>query len=230
MMLDFICELELVLSQWPVTTAMTLGQIADQTSTSVPQVVDFLCDVLDRELEVHESITQAEATQALATLKDRMSVELEARQRRIEQRRDKAIKTYDLTMDKVRALLATKNWRAAYRTLSYFVGGNEKDLPEDLLVSLCGECLRLGTKGGANLQEMSLWLRKAIAACTRVNSADSIDDALDFLDAYGEYFADDGDDRGRRLLTSVLGEVRLAAVAHNLSSRYDGLVKEFRIA
>src|SRR5476649_2069528 len=102
MMLDFICELERVMVKWPENAAWTLAQIADSTATGVPQVVDFLSDTLDRELEVHESLTHAEAAQALTSLKERMSVELAARQRRLEQRREKAIRTYDVTMEKVR--------------------------------------------------------------------------------------------------------------------------------
>lgn len=80
MMLDFICELERVMGKWPETTCWTLAQIADNTRTGVPQVVDILSDTLDRELEVHETLTHAEAVQVLATLKERMSGELAARQ------------------------------------------------------------------------------------------------------------------------------------------------------
>ena len=34
------------------------------TGVSVPQVVDYLSDTLDRELEVHEAITRVDAAQA----------------------------------------------------------------------------------------------------------------------------------------------------------------------
>jgi hypothetical protein len=233
MMLDFICELERVMVKWPENASWTLAQIADGTGTGVPQVVDFLSDTLDRELEVHESLTHAEAAQALATLKDRMSVELAARQRRLEQRREKAIRTYDVTMEKVRVLQSAKNIRAAYRTLSYYVGCHEKDLPEELLLSLCGECLRLGIKSDANLQELSQWLRKGVTACINLGTTQSTEDALDFLDAYGDHFvgaASDGAGSGRRLIGAVLETVKQQALNHNLIPRYDVLMKELRLA
>lgn len=231
MLVEFICELERVLPKWPENTSWTLAQIADYTSTGVPQVVDFLSDTLDRELEVHEAITQAEGAKAFAILKDRMADELLARQKRLEQRRDKAMRAYDLTMDKVRALLVTKNWRSAYKTLSYYVGCHEKDLASELLLNLCGECLRLGFKSDANLQELSQWLRKGVAACLNSGSVAGIEDALDFLDAHGEQFInDDPSERGRRLIGNVLDSLKSQATTPDLAQRYAVLVKDLRIA
>lgn len=231
MMLDFICELEVVLGKWPEGDAWSLAQIADQTHTSVPQVVDFLSEILDRELEVHESLSRAEAVQAFTVLSERMADELAARQRHIELRRDKAVKAYDVAMEKVRVLLVAKNWRSAYKSLTYYVGCYEKDVPKDLLLNLCGECLRLGVKSGANLQELSQWLRKGIAACLLgEGSSAAVEDALDFLDAYGECFMDSSDDRGRRLIANVLASVKGHAEAHDLVSRFDTLRQDLRIA
>ena len=229
MMLDFICELERVMGKWPESASWTLAQIADNTRTGVPQVVDILSDTLDRELEVHETLTHAEATQVLASLKERMAGELAARQKRLELRREKAIRAYDLTMEKVRVLLATRNWRNAYKTLSYYVGCHEKDLPEDLLLSLCGECLRLGVKSEANLQELSQWLRKGISACFSLGTPEAVEDAIDFLDAYGNIFVDESSERGKKLLGSILETLKSHAVQFNLVPRYDVLVQELRI-
>ena len=229
MMLDFICELERVMGKWPETTCWTLAQIADNTRTGVLQVVDILSDTLDRELEVHETLTHAEALQVLVALKERMSGELAARQKRLDLRREKAIRAYDLTMEKVRVLQATKNWRTAYKSLSYYVGCHENDLPEDLLLTLCGECLRLGVKSEANLQELSQWLRKGISACFTTSSPEATEEAIDFIDAYGHFFLDDINQRGKRLLENVLETLKNQAAQHNLLPRYEELVRELQV-
>lgn len=228
MMLDFICELEKVIVKWPEGASWTVAQIADATSASVPQVVDFLSDTLDRELEVHESLTHAEGLNALKILKDRMSVQLAARERRIAERRERAIRAYDVTMEKVRVLQTSKNWRSAYKTLSYYAGRHEKDVGDELLLSLCGECLRLGFKAEANMQELSQWLRKGVAACLSGNpeQGPAIEDALDFVDAYSDLFESDTTERGRRLISNVLESLKLQAGTYNLGSSFDTLAKD----
>jgi hypothetical protein len=229
MMLDFICELEKFLVKWPTTAAKNLAEIADGTDASVPQVVDYLSDTLDRELEVHEALSHAEATQALGLLKERMSGQLAAREKRQTERREKAIRAYDVTMDKVRVLQLAKNPRAAYKTLGYYVGRHEKDLPDDLLLNLCGECLRLGIKAEANLQELSQWLRKGVAASLAAATPETIEAAVDFIDAYGDFFLEDEQGRGRRLIGSVLESVKAHAEAMALAPQFDNLVKDLRI-
>ena len=229
MMLDFICELEKVIGKWPEATSWTLAQIADKTKTGVPQVVDILSDTLDRELEVHETLTQAEAAQVLGTLKERMAGELAARQKRQDERREKAIRAYDLAMEKVRVLLAAKNWRSAYKTLTYYVGCNEKDLPDDLLLTLCGECLRLGVRSEANLQELSQWLRKGITAATNTPNSEGVEEAIDFIDAYGNIFIEDASQRGKKLIENVLETIKDQAALHNLTPRFEELVRELQV-
>lgn len=228
MILDFICELERILGKWSAATAKTLAQIADETNAAVPQVVDYLSDALDRELEVHEALTHADAVQALGVLKDRMSTQLAARERRMGERREKAIRAYDITMEKVRVLQAAKNWRAAYKTMSYYAGRHEKDVSDELMLSLCGECLRLGIKAESNLQELSLWLRKGVASCLAATTPEAIEGAVDFIDAYGDHFIEDPTLGGRRLLGSVLESIKVQAEAMSLAPQFDRLVKELR--
>lgn len=229
-MLDFICELERVLGKWPDAAAWTLAQIADQTMTGVPQVVDILSDTLDRELEVHETLTRVEGLKVLEVLKDRMSPQLALRQKRLDARREKAIRNYDVTMEKVRVLQTAKNWRSAYKTLSYYVGRHEKDVPDDLLLNLCGECLRLGFKAEANLQELSLWLRKGVAACLVADSPAAIEEALDFIDAYTEPFSTEADGSGKRLLGNVLENLKIQAESHNMAPQLAVLVKDMGLS
>lgn len=228
-MLDFIFELEKVIAKWPDSATWTLAQVSDYTGASIPLVVDIMSDVLDREIEVHETVTHSEASKVLSTLRDRMAGQIVARQKRLDAQRQKAMIAYDGAMEKVRVLQMGRNWRSAYKTLSYFVGCYEKDLPADLLSSLCGDCIRLGLKSDANLQELSLWVRKGVAACLKQNTAEGVEDAFDFIDAYGSDLLAADDGKGRRLVINVMDLIRTDAAAFDLLPKYDSLVKELQI-
>lgn len=228
-MLDFIFELEKVIAKWPDSATWTLAQISDYTGAGIPLVVDIMSDVLDREIEVHETVTHTESAKVLSTLKDRMAGQLVARQKRIDGQRQKAMMAYDGAMEKVRVLQMAKNWRSAYKTLSYFVGCHEKDLPADLLSSLCGDCIRLGLRSDANLQELAQWVRKGVAACLSDNTADGVEEAFDFIDAYGSDLLLTENGKGRKLVTNVMELIRNDAAAFDLLTKYDSLVKELQI-
>ena len=225
-MLDFVCEFERVVSKWPQEACWTVAQVADYTATGVPQVVEVLSEVLGRELEVHESIGLSDATKALNILKDRLQVQLAARQKRIEETRAKAVMAYDNVMEKVRILQMTKNWRSAYKTLSYFGGSYEKQLPVEILQTLCGDCLRLGMKADANMQELSQWLRKGVRASLTTGCEASLEDALDFIDAYSDFFIDRSQQGGRQLLANMLMRVRESAAQSNLMLQFDNIAKD----
>lgn len=226
MILDFICEFDRLIAKWPDQASWTLAQIADYTATSVPLVVDYLSDTLDRELEVHETLTLAEAQKALDILAERMSAQLEAREKHLEELRERAIRAYDATMEKSRVLQATRNWRSAYKTMSYYVGRFEKDLPAEMMIELAGECLRLGIKAETNMQELSLWLKKGIEACTRIGTQESLEAGLDFLDAYSGHFLKNDDGRGRRLVSNSLEFLCRDTDVLQTNQQYTNLLKE----
>ncbi len=228
-MLDFILEFERILRTSQDGSTWNITQIADATGSSIPKVVDILSDSLSREIEVHETISMQDATQALKLLKERMQPQLIARQRRLDANREKAVKAYDLAMDKSRVLQMTKNYRNAYKTLSYYAGRYENDLPSELLLAMCNECLRLGIKSDANMQEMTQWLRKGVTACLTGKSVDATEDAMDFIDCYSEYFKGGTPDGGRNLLGSVLASLRDPVINFNLISEYDSLLKEINL-
>ena len=162
-MLDFVFGLERVIPKWPANSHLTVTQIAELAGVSIATAVDALAISLSKELDVQDVVSLVEAKDALGSLQDRLQVQIAARQRRINALRDQAIAAYDLTMEKVRALLIVKNGRGAYKTLSYFVGRFEANLPTDLQLALCGDCLRLGSKTDANMQELAEWLKKGVA-------------------------------------------------------------------
>ncbi len=135
-----------------------------------------------------------------------MQVQIAERLRQAEERRDRAIRALDTTMEKIRALQVNKNWYSAYRTLGYYVGRFSEDIPEELVPTLCSDCLRLGIKGNVNMQELSQWFKKGVAAL--ISAPSRYADAIDFLDAFGDYFMQDESGKGARVLGSTIVTLR----------------------
>jgi len=227
-MLEFALAFEKVLIRWPDNTPWTIAQIADFTNSSISTSVDAISTTLNREFDVQETISPAEGRQVLAALKDRLHRQFEARERRIQNERDQAMRAYDLTMERVRISQMAKDWRMSYKTLSYFVGRYDKSISHDLLVSLCGDCIRLGHKAGFNMQEIGQWFRKAVEAAILSGSQETLEDALDFVDAYGEIFASDMNGVGGKILTNALNVLEIPSIDCNLGLQWTNLNSTLR--
>ncbi len=222
-MLDFIFKLRGTFTDWLPQTRWTFVQISEKSGENIDHIVDVLSDVLGVEYDLGASVTREDVEKALEILKERVRPELEAMEKDQKVRRDKAVRTYDITMEKIRVLQHTKNWPSAYRTLSNFVGTHEADLSVEMLLSLFGECLRLGIKSNENIQELGRWLRKAIDLCVTPPTKDGLMDALDFIDAYGEHFYTDSN--GRRLISSILKNLREPVGEFGLGTLYTTVTK-----
>ncbi|MCX6119908.1 MAG: hypothetical protein NT027_20425 [Proteobacteria bacterium] len=227
-MLNFVLEFEKVISKWPDNTPWTIAQLADYTNSSISVAVDAVSTSLNREFDIQETISLAEGKQILTTLRDRMSRQLEHRQRKIQADRDAAMRAYDLTMDSIRVSQQAKDFRTAYKTLSYFVGRYEKNIDVHLLVSLCGDCIRLGQKASANVQELGSWMRKAIETAAVSTHSDTIEDALDFLDTYGDLFKADSNGVGGKILNNALNVLQIPAMDCNLITEWNQLNNQLR--
>ena len=227
-MLDFVLEFDRVIGRWPENTPWTIAQIADYTNSSVSTAVDAISTTLNREFDLQETITATEGRQVLTILKERMQRQIEARDRKIQADRDAAMRSYDLTMESIRVSQMAKEWRSAYKTLSYFVGRYEKNISRDLLVTLCGDCIRLGVKAGYPVQELGQWLRKAIEGAAFSGNADAVEDAIDFLDAYQEIFAKDLTGIGGKIRSSALLVLEIPAMDHNLTEQWNSISSQMR--
>ena len=227
-MLNFVFEFERVIGRWPDNTPWTIAQIADYTNASVSTAVDAISTTLNREFDLQETITATEGRQVLVILKDRMQRQIDARDRKIQADRDAAMHSYELTMESIRISQMAKEWRTAYKTLSYFVGRYEKNIPRELLVTLCGDCIRLGVKANCSVQELGQWLRKAIESAAFSGNADAVEDALDFLDAYGEIFAEDMAGIGGKIITTALTVLEIPAMDHNLTEQWNQIKSQIR--
>lgn len=227
-MLNFVLEFERIIGRWPDNTPWTISQIADYTNSSVSTTVDAISTSLNREFDIQETISATEGRQVLQCLRERMSRQLEARLRKIQSEKDSAMRAYDLTMDSIRVSQQAKDWRTAYKTLSYFVGRYEKNIDQALLVSLCGDCIRLGQKAGCNVPELGSWLRKAVESAALSGSADAVEDALDFIDAYGELFSADMQGVGGKIINNALTVLEIPSLDFNLTTQWTALTTQLR--
>ena len=129
-MLDFIIALEKMLKLWPDNVKWSLVQIAEQTNMKVPYVVEAICDALCKSIEVHDPLSFNDVNKALSALKDQHRIEIEMLRKREMEQVQKAVDSFDTLCEKIRVMERSKNWRGAYKTLSYFYGMNEKRLPK----------------------------------------------------------------------------------------------------
>lgn len=226
MIVDFIYKLNSVLPKWQNGTQWTLNQIANATETSVPHVLQYISEGLSKELDVTGLVTHEEAIQALDLLSKKMRPQIEVREKVIAERRRKAVEAYERMMEKVRVLTAAGNKHAAYKTLIYFAGQFENELPREVLVNACSDAVRLGIKAEINIQELGRWLQKGVMVSMAVQNKESIEDALDLIDAYGEYFLMETSGKGGMLLGNILATLEEPAALHELWEQYKALVAQ----
>ena len=224
LMIDFIYRLNEVLPSWPTGTRRSLTQISEITKTSMPHVVQYLSEGLGKDIDVTGFITEDEAAEAVKLLSKRIQPEIEERERVLEERRILALRGLDRILEKVRIMQLSKNWYGAFRTLSYFAGQHENDLPPDSLILLCSETVRTGIKSKANMQELGQWLQKGVGVAMSQHSKDGVEDALDLIDAYGEYFLMEESGKGPLLLGNILAVLEEPAARYELWEEYKSLV------
>lgn len=228
-MLNFILELERVLKIWPDGVKWSLVQIAEQTRTKVPHVVEHLMDALTKNPDVHDPLSYNEVQKAFIVLRDRNRVALEALIDQGKQAVAQAVESYDQVMDKVRGMELAKNRRGAYRTLNYTYGNYLDLLPAEIKTSICNDCLRIGIKEGINFQELSQWLQRGIQHVMEHPGRDAVEDALDFLEAYGDYFLTEANGKGEKFLTNLLLRLKPAAMEWDLSPKLNEVASDFRL-
>lgn len=225
-MIDFIYRLNDVLHSWPEGEKWTLQQLSHSTETSVPHVLQYLSEGLGKEIEVSGVISQDEASEVLGLLSKRMRPQIEERERILAERRVKALRLNDVTAAKVQKMQIQRNWHGAFKTLCYFVGQYEEDLPKEYLTSLCNEIVRLGIKSKANFQELSRWLEKGVGTALSFQTKAGIEEALDLVDAYSTHFLAEESGKGPLLLGNILAVLEEPAARFELWDEYKSLVAQ----
>lgn len=228
-MLDFMLELEKVLKTWPDNTKWNLIQLADMTKTPVPHVVEYVTECLGRPLDIHEPLSFAEMSKAHAIIQERLHTAIEKRRKEEELQVEKSHQLYDVMVERSRSMEMKKNFRGSYRTMSYFFGIHKSRLIPAQIVYICDNCLRIGIKEGINIQELSQWLRTGIRTLLKTTSSDVVEDALDFLDAYGDYFLKDPRGRGEQLITNIFLTLKPSAMEFNLTPRLNEVAEDLNL-
>ncbi len=223
-MIDFIYNLH---EQLPVLTeksAFTVEEIARATSTAIPHVIQYLSEGLGKDVELNQSITSEEAQRVLEALSLSNRPLMEERERLMAQRRAYATACFERSMEKSLHMQSAKNWHGAYRSLHYLAGQYEKDLPVELLVTTLSEAIRCGIKAQTNIQELGQLLQKAVGYAMGTHSRQGVEDALDLVDAYGEFFFQENTGRGPLLLGNILAVIEEPAARFELWETYKKLV------
>ncbi len=228
-MLDFMLELEKVLKTWPDNTKWNLIQIADTTATPIPHVVEYVTECLGRSLDIHEPLSFAEMSKTHAIIQEKLHAAIEKRRREEQKEVEKTKLLFDVLLDRVRSMETKQNFRGAYRTLSYFYGIHKPRLAPVHIVQICDNCLRLGIKENINIQELSQWLRTGIRTLLKVSNSDVVEDALDFLDAYGDYFLKEPRGRGEQLITNIFLTLKPSAMEFNLTPRLNEIAGDLNL-
>jgi galactose-1-phosphate uridylyltransferase len=223
-MIDFIYKANEVLSNWTVHDKWTVHKLAEATNTSLPHILQYLNEGLGKEVEITGTVTCSELSEAMALLRRRYKDQIEERERKKSASRRKAVRAFDLVMNKTRSIQAEKKWHHAYKTLCYFAGQYEEELPKEYATTLCSDLIRMGIKGGVNIQEISRWLQKGVGIAMSHQNREGISEALDFMDAYGEYFLNEDSGKGPLLLGSILAAIEEPAARYELWEEYKTLV------
>lgn len=225
-MLNFILNLENVLKTWPENTKYNLIQLSELTESKVPHTVEFVSPILNKASDIHEPLTYNEVNKVFNVLKEKKRSEINARFVLENQKKEKAYKLYLTLTDKIRKMDASRQWREAYKTLNYFYCVNKDMLTKEAIVSICDECLRIGIKEKINLQELSYWLKTGIQSLLKYSDPDSIEDALDFLDAYGDHFLSSKKLNGEKLISEIFLLLKPSAMEFDLTQRFNEVAKE----
>jgi hypothetical protein len=222
-MLDFMLALERLLKIWPDNTKLDVTKIAEMTKTKVYQAVEYLSETLNKEIDIHEPMSFNEISKARALMQETLRGEIEKRRRIENEEIQNATMSFQQTMEKVRHMQTSRNWRSAYKTLEYFYGKHRDRLSTDIVVTIADECLRSGVKDQANFQELSCWLQRGVAALLRSNTHEVIEEALDFVDAYGDYFLDKNQEKGEELLKNIFLMLKPSAMEFDLTPKFNDI-------
>ncbi|MCY4443972.1 MAG: hypothetical protein OXC44_04130 [Proteobacteria bacterium] len=225
-MIDFVYKLKDILPQWPTDSTLSVEDISSATETSVPHVIQYFSDGLKKSLDVTDKISHDEAKTALVQLTRELRSELEARSRELAQKQAQTLEAYERMMLRMRRELQGRNWPKAFRTLSYFAGENRENLPDDYLISLCSDIVRIGIKAGENIQELGRWLEMAVAVGLHQNSKEGVEEALDLIDAYSEDFLQEDTGKGALLLGNLLSAIEERAARFGLWEEYGSLINQ----
>ncbi len=227
-MLNFIDNLEKLVISWPQSNKLSIPQIADHTATPVPKVIMYLGEAADHTYDLQDTMNQSDLIEHLDRLKTMKAKDLEQRARELAAVRQKAFESYEQTMEKVRVQETAKNWRGAFKNLTYFIGENERCVSREILFSAVNDALRLGIKANMNMQELGFWFKKLVVAALERPTFDTMCDLYEYFDAFGLHFLKEGE-RGQKFLLSLISMIKHAAIDTQTLGFLNHVMKELSL-
>ncbi|MBP6218277.1 MAG: hypothetical protein KA436_06800 [Oligoflexales bacterium] len=225
-MIDFIYKINEILPGWVLNEKKTLNQISEATATSVPHIIQFMSEGLGRDVEIGSAFSFDEVNSAVFSLSKRFRPQIKEREQLLAEKREKATNMYDGVSDKIRAMQTACRWHSAFRTLHYFIGQYEDDLSTDLRLNIYNDLIRIGIKAEVPLQEVAHWLEKGVGLAMQRQSREGIEEAMDFIDAYGERFLQEDSGKGPLLLSSILAALEEPSARYELWEEYKNLINQ----
>ena len=223
---QFSTELTRILNSWPEKASWAVSQIAMYTQLDSKQVTKWLSSALGRELDLQDRLTLEDGELALSNLRNVIDSGEHlpaAGGNATGNATGNAVAALAAARKKLAPLLQEKNWRQSYKNFSYFMGQHSQALPLEERLECCAECLRIGLKAGVSNQELTGWLRQGIDTSLEDKTIRGVDDALDFIDAYGEAFQGPG---RVPFLSEIFKKISLVAKEHGLEEKVAACQKE----
>lgn len=225
-MIDFIFRANDVVSSFPTNEKWSIQELSKLTETSVPNVLQYLNEGLSRDFDVGEPVLCSEVFEAINLLQKRYRAELNEHERLVRAEQERAVESYHKVMKKVLSLQVQKMWDQAYKTLCYFSGEFDKTLPPDYKTTICNDIVRLGIRCNASIQDISHWLEKGVSVAMSYKSRDGVAEALDFIDAYGEFFLRENSGKGPLLMGNILAAIEEPSARYELWEEYKALLNQ----
>jgi len=227
-MLDFVYKLNYLLNNQQITSSQTLKQLAELTTTSFPYTLQYMSEALSKEIDLTHKFSPSEIIEAANFLSRKLSQQIEAREKYLANRQDKAKIAYEKLMLKIAKMQKEQEWYISFKTMCYFAGHNEQDLSKEIFMTMCSDIIRAGIKSkSTNPQELGIWLERGVLLSLKEKSKESVEDALDLIETYGDFFIEEGSGKGKLILLNILALIEEPACSVELWKNYKNCVDNF---
>jgi len=189
---EFNEHLARILGKWPDSANWSVSMIAAYTTAEPDEVQKWCSYALEMPLEYQTTLDLSQGELCLKRLTEAHENDLHISDR-LPGKVDVGAETkYKSLKTNLLKLASEKDWPRAYRNLSRFLGEFCDSLSLDSQVEALGDCIRYGTKAKESVGDLVLWLKKGVAVCAIDQGQEGVESALDFIEAYGDYFIANG--------------------------------------
>lgn len=222
-MIDFIFKFRKLCSSWQKDSSRSYGikELSAKLDIELPYLYKYLEESEFLILNHDKKISFKDGKKILAVLMQKNSFAIKKKEQQLEKEARETQVFYDKALVKNHQLQLQNDWDGSFRNLCYFAGEHGKRLSKENFVNLCSNIIRSGIRSkGANLQEISLWLKKAVEKSLEDYSQESLEDALDLIETYSNYFMQERTGKGMKALIDILGLIETPACELQLWQAY----------